>query len=347
MKAAQLNSLVDRAFFDEWLALVAEPIARIPQPHTRDTGAMASLACQMAVMAVLQGRGKMPSDQEVAADFAMEFVARVWPMVVFRGRPDDLPRFGPWTDESSILANLRAAHGFHALMQSLRGVLDSFPSLSASDRSELVYRSPVATVCTDRLLTAAEIRAVESVPASLILEYLDRQMEFCLNRGGIKVQPATHELFQGVPSDTCPHLREEALSISDRLSAHGRFPEPPPANHRDDFAQLRGMPNGTAESLLRAALYPSSYEGARQLLLSDSFLTRVTERDARSRDRTGFKFWPDLHIPMAWATERALVEALKIYYTSLFPQFSIREIAGIIVRTPLIIFLECARPRTM
>lgn len=344
-KPAELNVLVDRAFFDGWLAMVAEPMAGIPKPHTRDTGAMASLVCQMAVMALLQERGKMPADQEVAADFAIEFVARVWPMMVFDGPLEKLPRFEPWTAESSIFHNLRAAHGRQMLLPSLREVLDPFPSLSASDRSELVNRCPVATACTDGLFTAEEIRTAEYIAAPVVLGYLDRQMEMCLKRDGVAVEPATQEAFQGIPEEACPHLREEAGAIRDGLLAHRRFPVPPAANHSDDFARLSGMRGGAMEGCLRTALYPSSYEAARRLLLSDSFLTLVTERDALTRDRTGFKFWPDLRIPRTLASERALVEALKIYYTSVFPQFSIREVAGIIVRTPLIIFLECARPR--
>ena len=344
-KPAELNVLVDRPFFNSWLAMVAEPVARIPQPHTRDGGAQASLVCQIAVMALLQQSGNMPPDQELAADFAMEFVARVWPMLVFHGPNEQFPRLSPWSEESSVFQNLRAAQGRQMLLESLRDLLDVFPRLSASDRSELARLSPVATACMDGLFTAEEILAVERVPSPVVLEYLDRQMEFRLKRGGVVVEPATQEAFQGLPADACPHLAEEAGPICDRLWAHRQFPEPPPANHRDDFEQLRGIRTGAAESCLRTALYPSSYEGARQLLLSDSFLTLVTERDQRSRDRTGFKFWPDLRIPRTWASERALLDGLKIYYTSIFPQFSIREVAGIIVRTPFIMFLECARPR--
>ena len=356
---------VDRRFLEAWLDTLGDRLDSVP--NTPDGRQIASFVCQMAVMAQLQERGLIGSGSDAherAGDFAMEAVARLWPMFPVGVRSDldldmaEIVAYVDWESDDSVFLNLRTAAARGAFRERLRARLREFPSLSDEDREAVLQKAP-SVMALDPLCSDDERRIAERVPSSLVVDLQRRALTAKLQ--GSPRPPASGlpelDLFSGLSAPAFAQVRDGADWFVPLLLAHrAQFSEPPRECHRDAVEQtvddwsagperddLEGLTAGGRTDLERCLwrlTFGSSYEAARQLLLSASFLSSASGRDACDREASGFHFWHDLRTPRAAELSAALLTYLDWFLVESLPWWTVNDRAELLGHSPLCIFLE-------
>ena len=358
---------VDREFIEDWLAKTGETLQEVPD--TEDGRAIGSLMCQLAVMALLQEREQIPSDQEKALDFAMEFVTRLWPLFPLGVRSDfgqkgwQQLEYLSWREPNSVSHNLFVTEARRNFREALFDVFSEFPLLTAEDKDHILSVTP-SIRSLGEYLTSAEQELARRFGFSLLDDFQWVQFNHYMgDYPDARTEPQTmYELFAGSEAPVFVELRHLSPDYYAVISAHRTaFAQPPRSSHAEfihrhannglaallqQFENTAPIVNMTQEELRECFMkltFMGSYEAAYQLLMSDDFLNRASGRDSLDRDRSGFNFWYDLTLAYASKTATTHLLALADFYETTFPFFSATEIARVLVGNPLCIFLELIR----
>ena len=141
-----LRELVNREFFDLWLAKISEISEKLPSSVDPQ---MASFTCQLAVAACLKEAGLSSGSREADLDFGMELVRTLWAITPMgaksRIRPEVLEAMTPvsWRDPISAWHNFRAAGLGAAFIASIKDLYkENYPLLTDEDAGVLAQLSP-------------------------------------------------------------------------------------------------------------------------------------------------------------------------------------------------------------
>ncbi len=369
MSVERFKNLVDRSFLESWLGIIGNRLDE--SPTTKEGCANASFICQLAVMTILQQRNQLPTDRqgrEDAADFGMELVARLWPLFPV-GFKSDLGeelwgrlQFVGWDTESSVQHNIRAPKERELTLALLRDRLKEFPSLSESDRSAILPQTPSVRAWSS-LLSEREREIVAGIPFELLMRFQQRVLKQQLE-GEIRVKlrdKSAVELFAGIPGDVFEPIRRNTGQTLDLILAYrSRFDRPPQSPHRDavesilgegdmsqSLAPIQSLSGGADRGELLDCFWKltfvASYEASHNLLLSENFLNKSSQRDVQNRNKSGFHFWHDLQTPPAKEISALCLEGLGRFIVEILPHWSDEQRAALLGISPLCLFLEAIR----